>query len=267
MRDSIIEKVIYKIVKRHIAGTTISSAIKKVRELNSKGLPATVTFLGNTVDDLAKARYVASTYAQLVQQIGRSGLRATVHVPLNDIGFSISENQALNYLRSIMQLSNKFGVFVWGELPESADASSLDGLAKRGLGLAVVAEKWESLLGTSLPAKLVFKSDGSHDDKRALEKKLVAIEKLLKKGQLVLSFPDDRLMHALTKSSKYKSSLIFEFQLGYANKELNKLVQRGWQVSVYVPFGKGWANFALTSIQGKYTHLIAKKLLERGKYV
>ncbi|MGC9037152.1 MAG: hypothetical protein ACP5IK_00330 [Candidatus Micrarchaeia archaeon] len=266
MHDSLLEKVIYKIVKRHIAGTTISSAIKKVRELNARGLPATVTFLSNSVNDLAKARYVASTYSQLVQQIGRSGLKATVHVPLNDIGFSISESQALNYLQSIIQLSNKFGVFVWGELPEESDASLLDGLARRGLGLAVNAEKWETLLRTSLPAKLVFKTNNSHDDKKALEKRLVGIEKLLKRGQLVLSFPDEGLTHALTKNAKYKSSLIFEFQLGYANKELSRLAQKGWKVSVYVPFGKGWANFALTRIQGKYTHLIAKKLLERGKY-
>ena len=278
LHESIIERLIYKAVKRHIAGTTISSAIEAAKRFNDKNVPVSITFLSSSVDTVAKARYVASTYSELLHRIARFGLRASVHIPLDEIGFSLSRDYATEYLKSILQLGNKLGVFIWAELPEKLNSKYSLPDAK-GLGYALSVSRYAADSFSKPAIKLMFneysnvekKQKGKNareKDKDDYKKELGIIAKAARSSNsVVLQSPPEKLIHRLLKMQQYKKSLIFEFQLGYEKKELNSVMKRGWRASVFVPFGKGWVDFATNRIQGHYTHLLASKLLENREKV
>ncbi|MEM3212061.1 MAG: hypothetical protein QXR85_01985 [Candidatus Micrarchaeaceae archaeon] len=276
MHESIVERILYKVVKRHIAGTTISSAIEKAKELNSNGIPVSMSFLSSKVNRLPKARYVANTYVELVHRIARFGLKASIQVPLDEIGYTLSSESSLAYLRSIVQLSNKLGIFTWIELPDNGTRKLK--LQGKGIGYAISAantNRIEDIYGN--PVKLIFPlTEADQEGKGANSKRetakvnvseeLGAVRHALESANSVaLQAPPERLISTLLKNSAYKKSLIFEFQLGYANKTLLSIKKKGWRVSMYVPFGKGWVDYAVTRIQGHYTRMIARKLLDGKK--
>jgi len=47
LEESFIAKIAHRLIKKHIAGNTMSSAIKKAKQLNAKGLLASITFLSD----------------------------------------------------------------------------------------------------------------------------------------------------------------------------------------------------------------------------
>ncbi|MEM3781770.1 MAG: hypothetical protein QXT43_02310 [Candidatus Micrarchaeaceae archaeon] len=287
LHESIVERILYKVVKRHIAGTTISSAIEKAKELNSRGVPVSLAFLSSEIDGLPKARYVANTYAELAHRIARFGLKASMQVPLEEIGYAISVESSLAYLHKITQLSSNLGIFTWVELPDR-----IKGMVKlqgKGVGYAVSAanlERVKGLCGNTI--KLMFQNnalghgaeaeaeakahsseargDIYYDDKYDFEEELETVQRALESASsVVLQAAPEKLISTLLKNSAYKKSLIFEFQLGYAKKLLLRVKKKGWRVSMYVPFGKGWVNYAVTRIQGRYTRIIARRLLDGKK--
>ncbi|MGC8676277.1 MAG: hypothetical protein ACP5T3_02045 [Candidatus Micrarchaeia archaeon] len=270
MHESIVERLMYKVVKRHIAGTTISSAIETAKALNSRGVPVSISFLSSSVDKLPKARYAAYTYTELLHRIARFGLKASVHMPLEEIGYLISKESSLSYLRNIVQLGNRLGIFIWAELPGGAPMPRA--IEAKGLGYAIGINEDIDALPDKRMLKLIFPPNGSVSSKEdksmseAHERELAIVRKALSRaGSVVLHAPPDKLVGMLMKNKAYKNSLIFEFQLGYERKRLAAVKNKGWNVSMYVPFGKGWVDYAVKRIQGHYTHIIASKLLDGKK--
>jgi pyruvate carboxylase len=67
--EPFVERILHKLVRKHIAGTTMDSALEAAKELNSESIPATITFLSGNVLDKTKAKYNATAYAELVRRI------------------------------------------------------------------------------------------------------------------------------------------------------------------------------------------------------
>ena len=115
--DSFVERILYRLVKKHVSGTTMSSALEKTKELNSRNMHVSITFLSNSIATRQKAKYVTTTYLELVRQISRLGLKASIQVPLNQLGLDVDEQTASENLAEIIRTGNKCGVFVWAEIP------------------------------------------------------------------------------------------------------------------------------------------------------
>ena len=108
--DSLVDKVLYRIVKKHVSGTTMGSALAKAKELNQKNIHASITFLSNVPENKIKARYITSTYTELIRRIARLGLKASVQVQAGQIGYGIDESVFESNLKEILSTGNKFCV-------------------------------------------------------------------------------------------------------------------------------------------------------------
>ncbi len=203
-------------------------------------------------------------------------------MPLDKIGYNISKKSAIGYLKNLVNLGNKLGVFIWLELPEkNVDLEDLP--YGKGVGFAIsmaaLANGYAYKLAAENPAIKVMLSPnnaevqgkkGTEKSKKESRKKEQEISRIVeeleqKVNQLVVQFPTESLISLFAKSGGHKKNLIFEFQLGYEKKHLAKMLKKNWRVSVYVPFGKGWADYAATKLQGHYTHLLVSRFLEGKK--
>jgi proline dehydrogenase len=265
--ESFVERILYRLARKHISGPTMSSALEKTKDLNSKNMPVSITFLSNSTTSKPKAKYVTSTYIELVRQLSRMGLKASIHVPLEQIGISVDKEAAAENLKSVLEVANKYGVFVWAEA-DSHEKALVDGFESfRGLGLAVPAESAMDYVKKykDIRSLKIMYSDSGYKGKKKEE--IIKNAQLLSKkfGNAVLfSTPDDALWKLLN-NSKLAKSFIFEFRYGYSSKKIKKVMKKGGRVSVYMPFGKEWEAYAMNNVPEGYMRFLATKLLSEAE--
>ncbi len=256
--------MLHRMVKKHIAGTTMSAALAKVEELNRRGIPASITFLTGRVDSKSRTRYVAITYLELIRRISRLGLKASVHIPSEQMGMQVDKDAAAKNISEIISTGNRCGVFVWleAEKPEVLPIGRLDGA--RGYGVAFPehnAKGFAKLRKGPRSAKILFTED--RETKHAKDAMLLKeLDGILKgSNNVVLSSPPERLLSSFSNGGKYRGKAALEFKLGYSYKKLGNLAKKGAKVSVNVPFGKDWVDFAMNQVPEGYMRFLANSLL------
>ena len=264
---TIVEGLLYRLIRKHIAGTTMSSAIAKAKELNGKKLPVSIAFLSDSARDTAKARYATTTYLELIRRIAGMGLKASVHVPLGQVGTEVSEEVAARNVSEILATANKYGVFMWLEMAGGAkgDLGSLKDA--KGMGYAVSIKDSNEYLnrnGDSVKALKIICPKAESKEESALMEKRIRFAADSTRNVVLQSAPES-VINRLVSGGKYRKSLIFEFQLGYSAKAIGRMVKRGAKASVYVPFGKDWTQYAMTKVPESYARFLASKLLGEKK--
>jgi len=250
----------------------MGSAIERAKQFNAKGMPVSINFISQPPQDKAKANYITTTYLQLVREISRLGIDASVHLRLDQLGSAISPQEALENLNSILAVSSKYGVFVWCELSEpSREFAMLENLKEtKELGLSltniedgIIYSKKGRRFGS-----IKVSCRGKHDgEKEAKSDPMGSIEQIAgnAKSLVLLEPKESSVAKLMKKGGKYRKSLIFEFQLGYAENRLGKLLKKGTPISVFVPFGKDWASYAMNNVPHKYMRVLASNLLSEAK--
>ncbi len=273
-QDSLVERVIFNLIKKHIAGPTMNSAISRAKLLNAKGIPASITFLTSPPHNAAKATYITATYMQLIREIARFGITANVHIPLQQLGIGIADDAALNNIKRILEVSKRAGVFVWFELNEPGSEHAIISHLKDKKGFGVALGSFESAIKYVNKQNFVKDlkvtcgkiSDEKKSDKKDKQDTIKYIDSIIPKtNNLVLLSPNDGAVSKLIKKNgKYRKALIFEFQLGYGEKKIKKMLSKGTRMSMYVPFGKDWVTYAINNVPEGYMRAIAGSLLKGG---
>jgi len=261
----IMGRILYRLIKKHIAGTTMSSVIERAKELNGKKLPVSIAFLSDSARDSTKAKYATTTYLELIRRIARMGLKASVQVPLSQIGSGVSDDVSARNVKEILGTANKYGVFVWLELAGAgARIPSLQGSA-RGMGYAIGIGEVGRYLGRkgsdSVPLKVLC-TESSEERKSAAEMSESVRRALKSAKSLVLQSAPDGLAKQFISSREYRKSMVFEFQLGYSSKAIANLTKKGARASIYVPFGKDWTQYAMNKVPENYARFLASSLLK-----
>ncbi len=263
--------MLYRLVKKHIAGTTMSAAISKVIDLNKKNFPTSVTFLSGAVDTKAKAKYITSTYLELIRRLSRLGLKASIHIKSEQLGILLDEDSMLNNFDEILTTGNKYGVFIWLELPNKMTTIAEKFNGAKGYGLAFHEREALDLLKYEKrprSTKILFEEHhGSSKTTKKNKKIHKNLEKLTKTANnLVLSSPPEHLIREiLSPKSKYKNNIVLEFKLGYSSKKLKNLLKKNKKIIINVPFGKDWEEFAMHSVPEGYMRFLANSLLSEKK--
>jgi hypothetical protein len=258
-----VERIIHRLVRKHIAGTTMDSALDVAKSLNGKSISASLTFLSSNVTDRAKAKYITTTYSELVRRIARAGIKAGVHVELEQLGSGMGSEIAVENFKEIVEVGNRYGVFIWAGA-DGLKASAVSPITRmKGVGLAVSQERADDYAkyGDTLGAmKLMFK-DYSPDKKNGIVKRVEALRKDFQ--NIVLSYLPEKSISQILKS-KHKSDVCIEFEYGYSEKKIGKAIRRWARVSVLVPFGKDWIKYAMTNAPEGYMRFVAGRLLKEG---
>jgi|GEM_PF-2343685 hypothetical protein len=260
--DSLVEKLIYRLIKKHVAGTTMNSALERAQEFNKGNILTSIMFLSGNADSRPKARYVTTTYIEIIRRIARLGLKTSVQIPIGQIGGGIDNEVAANNLLEIINAGNRYGVFVWAAFNGSdAEAS----VAKRfkhskGFGIAAPHAKADEIVNRwhVKVVKMIFDGKEKEDHGKLLrEAELVA-----KNTKTVVFYsPPEKLLSSMSGNSKYRKSVIFEFGLAYSNRKIRSLLGKGAMASVSVPFGKDWTSYAMDIVPEGKTHFIVENLL------
>lgn len=112
-------KFAWRAASRFVAGNGIPDAIKVVKELNAKGISATLDHLGESTTKFEEAIQATDEIVELLDQINFCSVQANVSVKLTQLGLSLNEDLCTQNLERILVQANKYGNFVRIDMEDS----------------------------------------------------------------------------------------------------------------------------------------------------
>ena len=106
--------------RRFVAGETLDEALAAVRELNAKGITASLDLLGESVTNEREARATRDEYLPILDRIAAAKLDANVSVKLTAMGLDISEELCVAIMQDMLERARQYGTFVRLDMESSA---------------------------------------------------------------------------------------------------------------------------------------------------
>ena len=102
----------WKAASRFVAGERIEDAIRAIRELNAKGINATLDHLGEHTSTAEEANRATDDILEVLNEIDKAGVRANVSIKLTQIGMGLDEETCRQNLVRILELAKQHNNFV-----------------------------------------------------------------------------------------------------------------------------------------------------------
>jgi proline dehydrogenase len=257
----------YKFTRRFVAGETMTEALQAVRELNSRGICASLDLLGEGVADDAEARRAADSYIELLNSIAASGVDSNISIKLTQLGLGINRELCRANLGRIIEQARDLKNFVRIDMESSEYTQATLELFEQRL------PEFVEHVGVVIQSYL-YRSDA--DIKRLAA---YGCNVRLCKGAYMeppsLAYPKKRdvdasyvrlmehllLSPAYTAIATHDSRIIdhargfvrerqigpdrYEFQMLYGVRREYQLeiARQGYKMRVYVPYGRHWAPY------------------------
>lgn len=97
---------------RFVAGETLDRALEVVRDLNRRGIVATLDHLGEGVFEEVVARQMCQAYLELLDGIAASGVNSNVSLKLTQMGLSFDRKLTDELIVTIVQRARERNNFV-----------------------------------------------------------------------------------------------------------------------------------------------------------
>jgi proline dehydrogenase len=277
-----------RLASRFIAGEELEDALRAVRQLNARGFTVTLDCLGESVHEAAAAEEACRVYLEVLDRLAAEQLGSHVSVKLTQLGLAIDEALACRLLSSICERAARYHNFVRVDMEGSAFTEKTLrvfrtlNVPREVLGIAIQAYLYRSekdvdallQLGARIrlvkgaymePPELAFPKKADVD--RNFQK---LTEKLLSSGQYHAIATHDGHLIAATQAFARARGLApdcFEFQFLYGiRRQLQReLLQQGWRVRVYVPYGRQWYPYFMRRLAERPANLffLARNLLRK----
>jgi proline dehydrogenase len=113
------EALLWQFARRYVAGVTLAEAAQTVRDLNARGLLATMDILGEHVVDPQDARADGLAYGEVLRAIQKEALSANISVKPTHMGLKLDRDLCLEILRGLASQAHRLGNFVRLDMEDS----------------------------------------------------------------------------------------------------------------------------------------------------
>ena len=141
----------WRMASRFVAGETLADGINKIKQLNDRGINATLDHLGEHTDSPEKARQAADDIIQAIDAIEQAGVRANVSIKLTQLGLGLSIDICLENLERIIASAKRYDSFVRIDMEDSTTTQqtldilrSLRQLGYENVGIVIQAYLYRS---------------------------------------------------------------------------------------------------------------------------
>jgi proline dehydrogenase len=127
-----------RFASRFVAGETLDAAVAVVRELNARGITASLDLLGESVTSSDESRAATAMVVQMLERISAERLDCNVSVKLTQMGLDLDPGLCAENMRGILDRGRDLGIFVRIDMESSAPWTFLSATCcpSTGIGLA-----------------------------------------------------------------------------------------------------------------------------------
>lgn len=249
--------------KRFVAGATLPEALEQIKRLNRSGIVATLDRLGEFVSTKQEAERAAGWAVETLDGIARSGVESHMSIKLTQLGLDLGVDVCEANVRRILEKAKQHGIFVRMDMEDFPRCQTTIDFFKKMhaefplTGLVVQSYLYRSeadVLDLKINLRLVkgaYKEPATvaFPEKAKVDENLIALIKhQLDNGWYVAVGSHDDKIIAWTKDYVKKNNISkdkFEFQMLYGIKTemQKKLVQEGYRMRIYVPYGTDWYGY------------------------
>ena len=140
----------WRAASRFVAGEKPENAIQAVRELNAKGINATLDHLGEHTSTAEEADKATDNIISIFNEIDKSGVKANVSIKLTQIGMGLDEEICRQNLVRILEQVKNHDNFIRIDMEDTpytdVTFSLYDSLMERGYGTSDVGLVIQSYL-------------------------------------------------------------------------------------------------------------------------
>ncbi|WP_082233472.1 proline dehydrogenase family protein [Halobacillus massiliensis] len=251
---------------RFVAGETIQHAVETIKELNHQGMSVTIDHLGEFIESESEAKAAAEECMEAIRAISSHNLDSQLSLKLTSMGLDISYDLALENMRNILKEAEEKNVFVTIDMEDFERCQTTIKLFKE------LREEYEHI-GTVIQSYLYRAAEDIEDlnvynpnlrlvkgaykespkvafpDKKDVDenyKKIIKIH-LLNGNYTAVATHDDTMIEftkILVKEHNIPLNQ-FEFQMLYGIRveRQQELVEEGYKMRVYVPYGDDWYGY------------------------
>jgi proline dehydrogenase len=259
-------KFVRRTVTRFMPGETFDDAVAASRQLQSEGIGAVFTQLGENVASAAQARVVTEHYRAVLERIHHEQLPAEISVKLTHLGLDVSPEICYANLREILE--NAGNVTVWLDMEGSAYVDATLGLYRRArsassrIGVCLqaylyrTAQDLESLLpigaairlvkgAYSEPPQIAYLSKRKVDENYfTLARRLLSADARAAGVRVAFATHDKQLILRIAclmeTDGVPREALEFQMLYGIQRKEQRRLAREGWRSTVLIAYGNYW---------------------------
>jgi len=266
--------VVRSIAKRYVAGETLESALSVVQRLNQSQMWATLDVLGENTRFDEEADETLKAYLECLEAISKLGLKSNISIKLTHFGLRVDQEKTRNRVLSLVEKAHELNNFVRIDMEDSSVTQlTLDIYRYVRERFANVGCVLQAYLKRTVEDAKILASEGANvrickgiynEPKEIAYKKRDEIRnKYLEVAEVLLEGADTHVAFATHDlyliercveivKKKQISSDRFEFQalLGVpVDETLKRLVENGYRVRIYVPFGKEWYPYSVRRLK------------------
>jgi proline dehydrogenase len=286
----LLERLLFKVSKRWIAGYSKNDAIIEAKKSNQNGMSAILNYLGEGYVEKFQIDRSVTEYITLLNLLKSKDVRGSISVKPTQIGLSVGYDVCLENFRKISEKAKQSGHFMWIDIESSnfvEDTLSiyLEILRKnRDTGVAIQSylKRTHSdllhLMEHSANLRIVkgayseekdkaYQSNNEINQNFSVLMKLV-IEESAYGGIVAIATHDSKLIQeALVlsrKGSERMKNLQFQLLKGIRDELKLQLVTNGYLVLEYIPYGEKWLQYSIRRIKERKRNvfLLARSLIE-----
>ena len=280
---SLMERLLFRVAKRWVAGYNADEAIEAALDTNSHGMSAILNFLGEDITDTKLVDMTVNEYLLVMDLMHAKKVHGCVSVKPTQLGLTIDYDMCLQNFSRLAVKARELGQFIW--LDMESVKSTEDTIA-----IYLDLYKQYDMIGVAVQSYLRRSaSDLLHIIECGGKVRLVkgayneAEEHVFIRDEEV-NANYSKLMKTLFESNNYfaiathNSDLIeeaismrkntkFEFQMlkGIRDELKLELITKGFVVSEYIPYGSQWLPYSVRRIMERKRNLLllARSLIQQ----
>ena len=264
---------IHPFAKTYVAGESIEETVLVVKQINARGFTCTLDILGEHVQSVVKADNITQEYCNIYDTIADENMSCNISIKLTHIGLALDKNIAAHNLVRILKQAKLHNNFCRIDMENSTYTEQTIELYKDyvsifpNMGIVLQAYLKRSLedardLNTQGFNTRICKGIYDEPETIALQDRImiqdnffqITKEILSGNGFAAIATHDISLIDRIEEwiESTEVSSDRFEFQVLYGvpmGGRLEQLLDKGYTVRQYIPFGKEWFDYSLRRLK------------------
>ncbi len=260
--------LVRKFAAPYIAGETIEDAVATVKKINASGAVATIDLLGEFITEKSQATHDTAELKRLLKAINDHGLKSNVSIKPTQFGLLLDGEFAFENIRDLVSTAKEYGNFIRIDMEDSPCTQMEIDLYLRlrkefdNVGLVIQAYLYRTdadvnLLIANKANLRICKGIYVEPENIAIKDKqeirnnfLKQVEKMfVAKCYVGVATHDEYIVNEVYKLiEKHKvqpSDFEFQMLLGVLPKLRKSIIEKGYKLRIYVPFGKQWYGYSV----------------------
>jgi proline dehydrogenase len=294
----LMERLLMRLVKKWAAGQDMEDALIVAKSCNMKGQKAILNYLGEDETEEEKINRTTKEYSDLLERLHANQIDGCISVKPSQLGLCMSYELCLKNLKAIINRAIKFRVFVWIDMESS---KYTDDILMLYLELFALYPEIGVVLQSALKrsasdllhlmevgAKVRLVKGAYHEDEQIAfvhheeinANYIKLLEMLFSRNyymnnngldnalKFAVATHDSKLIEYAIKLSKTAKIGIknfeFEFLKGIRDELKMDLVEQGFRVAEYIPYGDEWLPYSIRRLRERKRNLflLARSLVQ-----